>query len=37
MTTARRELINMGVTRCYHCISRCVRAVDLMGEGVEDR
>lgn len=37
MTTARRELVDVTVTRWYHCISRCVRLAFLMGEGAEDR
>jgi len=37
MTTARRELVDVAVTRWYHCISRCVRQAYLMGGGAEDR
>ena len=37
MTTARRELVDVNVTRWYHCISRCVRLAYLMGEGAGDR
>jgi REP element-mobilizing transposase RayT len=37
MTTARKDLVDVNVTRWYHCISRCVRACYLMGEGYEDR
>ncbi len=37
MTTARKELVDVELTRWYHCISRCVRACFLMGNGYEDR
>jgi hypothetical protein len=37
MTTARRELVDVSVTRWYHCISKCVRGGFLMGAGYEDR
>jgi len=37
MTTARCELVDVSVTRWYHCLSRCVRGGFLMGEGFEDR
>ena len=32
MTTARARLINVEVTRWYHCISRCVRRAFLLAE-----
>jgi hypothetical protein len=38
MTTARRRLIDPEITRWYHCISRCVRDLLLLGmEGGIDR
>lgn len=37
MTVARKEIVNVGLTRWYHCISRCVRAAFLMGDGEWDR
>lgn len=37
MTMPRRELVDVTVTRYYHCISRCVRRAFLCGEGFEHR
>jgi REP element-mobilizing transposase RayT len=37
MTVARNQLVDVGVTRYYHCISRCVRRAFLCGEGFEHR
>ena len=35
MTTARSQLVDVSVSRWYHCISRCVRRAFLLGEGAE--
>ncbi len=32
MTTARQEIVDVSVTRWYHCISRCVRSALLMAD-----
>jgi hypothetical protein len=37
MTAARSQLVDVNVTRYYHCISRCVRRAFLCGEGFEHR
>jgi REP element-mobilizing transposase RayT len=37
MTVARSQLVDLEVTRYYHCISRCVRRAFLCGEGFEHR
>ena len=37
MTVPRSQLVDLEVTRYYHCISRCVRRAFLCGEGFEHR
>jgi REP element-mobilizing transposase RayT len=37
MAIARRHLVDLSVTRWYHCITRCVRSAFLLGESPFDR
>ena len=37
MAISRAHLVDPAVTRCYHCLTRCVRRALLLGEGVFDR
>jgi REP element-mobilizing transposase RayT len=37
MTMARSHLVDVSITRWYHCITRCVRRAFLLGEGPADR
>jgi hypothetical protein len=37
MATARAQLVDVAVTRWYHCINRCVRRAFLLKEGAFDR
>jgi REP element-mobilizing transposase RayT len=37
MTVPRSQIVDLAVTRYYHCISRCVRQAFLCGEGNLDR
>ena len=37
MAIARRQLVDLSVTRWYHCVTRCVRSAFLLGEGPDDR
>ena len=37
MAIARARLVDLLISRWYHCISRCVRKASLLGEGPFDR
>lgn len=37
MTMARAQLVDLSVSRWYHCIARCARGASLLGEGALDR
>ena len=37
MAIARSHLVDVSVTRWYHCVTRCVRRAFLLGEGEFDR
>ena len=37
MTIARRELIDVSLTRRYHCATRCVGRAFLLGDGLLNR
>jgi REP element-mobilizing transposase RayT len=37
MTMARAHLVDVSLTRWYHCVTRCVRRAHLLGEGPFDR
>ncbi|HHM11945.1 MAG TPA: transposase [Planctomycetaceae bacterium] len=37
MTKARKDIVDVNVTRYYHCISECVRQAALCGNGFEHR
>lgn len=36
MTTARKEIVDLEISRWYHCISRCVRGASLMQDSPDD-
>ena len=37
MAIARAQLVDLSLTRWYHCVTRCVRRASLLGEGDHDR
>ena len=37
MAIARAQLVDVSLTRWYHCVTRCVRRAFLLGEGDHNR
>ena len=37
MAIARAQLVDVSLTRWYHCVTRCVRRASLLGEGDHNR
>jgi hypothetical protein len=37
MAIARAQLVDVAITRWYHCVTRCVRRAFLLGEGEHNR
>ena len=37
MTVARSQIVDVSVTRWYHCMTRCVRRAFLLADGGSDR